>query len=96
MPREVATHDSFAHKVVALFRAVSAEGILDSHLVDGLVHGLDDFGNERSGHVADTQADNVGVGFLALVFGNLLGNGREKVAAGQAIVIRINIGVVHF
>ena len=85
--RVFATHNGLTHKVIALFRAVSAECVLHGHLVDGLVHGLDDFGDKRRGYIADTQADNVGIFVCALVFLNLLGDGREKVAARQAIVV---------
>ena len=85
----LARDNRLAQKVVALLGPVPAETPLLGHLVDSLVHGLDDFGNERSGHVADTQAHDVGIGLLCLVFGNFLGDGRKQVATRQQVVVCI-------
>ena len=88
--------DGFAQKVVALFRAVPAEARRVGEFVRRPVHCLNHRRCERSRHVADAEADDVCVFVGALIFLNLFCDGREKVAAGQAIVKAVDVRVVHY
>ena len=57
---EVVLGDRLAQEVVALLGAVAVERVAAGHLVDGLVHRLDDRGRQRLGDVADAHADDLG------------------------------------
>ena len=54
--------DVRAQEFVADVRAVALEGLAAGHLVGGLVHGADDGGRQRLGHVADAEVDQADVG----------------------------------
>ena len=51
---EVVLQDGFAEELITLLWAVASEPIHRAHLVDGLVHGLDDGRTERLGDITDT------------------------------------------
>ena len=84
-----ATDNGLAHKVIPLLGTVTSECALLCHLVHSLVHGLDDLGDKRRGHIADSKTDDVGVGVGALVFLDFLGDGREQVTTGKKVVIGV-------
>ena len=76
---EVVLQNGLAQEVIALLGAVASEAVGGGHLVDGLVHGLDDGGAERLGDVADTERDDVGLGVHHLEGVDLLGDVGEQV-----------------
>ena len=55
---EVVLDDGLTQEVIASLRAISVECCLVSHLVDCLVHGLDDRGAEWAGDITDAKADD--------------------------------------
>ena len=60
---KIILRDGGAQPFVALFRAVAVERLAHGHFVHGLVHGGDDGGRQRLGHVADAAADEAFGGF---------------------------------
>ena len=75
--------DGLPQEGVALLRAVAVEALKGAHLVHRLVHRLDDRGGQGTGHVADGQLDDLGLGVGGRIGGDPPGDLREEIAAGQ-------------
>lgn len=84
---EVALHDGLAQEVVAVLRAVAAEGVDVAHLVGGLLHGLHHGRRQGAGHVANAEADDALLGMRHLEGRDALGDVGEEVAARKTEVI---------
>ena len=78
----VVLYNSLAQKVVAALGAVATKGCLGGHLVNGLVHGLDDSGTQRLRNVANAQTDDAHLGVRHFKGVYLFGN------VGKQIVVR--------
>ena len=87
--------DGIPEEIVALFGAVATEGLGSAHLVNGLVHGLDDGGGQGAGDVADAQLDELGVRMCGRVGGHTAGNLGEEVAAGQFLIVAVHFHIVN-
>ena len=75
--------DGLPQEVVALLGAVTVEALKGAHLGNGLVHGLNDRGGQRAGHVADGQLDDLGLRMGGGVDGDPPGHLGKQVAAGE-------------
>ena len=76
---KIVLQNSFAQEVVALLGTVTTETVGSSHLVDGLVHSLNDSRTEWLGDITNTQRDDIGLGVHHLEGIDLLGNIGEQV-----------------
>lgn len=86
---KVVAKDGIAQEVVTVLRTVASERRLDGHLVDGLVHGLDDGRTERARHVANAETDDARLRMQCLVCVYPLGYVDEQVASGQFQIMLI-------
>ena len=75
--------DGLPQKGIALLRAVAVEALKGAHLIHCPVHRLDDRRGQRTGHVADGQLDDPGLGVGGGVDGDPPGDLGEEIAAGQ-------------
>ena len=83
--------DGLLEEVVALLRTVAVEAFLGAHLIDRLVHGLDDSRCKRQGDIADAQADHLLIRICLLEFTLFACNGGEQVAVLQVLIILVNV-----
>ena len=81
--------DSVLEEIVALLRAIAAEGFLYAHLAERLLHGINDSRSQRQCDVADAQADDRGARVLLAVLGNLAVDIGEQVAVRDVLKIQI-------
>ena len=88
--QEVVLYDSLPEPDVSLLGTIAVEGLLMGHIVDGLVHSVDDGGAEGLRDVADAEADDVGLGVHGLVGVDLLGNVGEEVVLLQFKEVFVN------
>ena len=75
--------DGLPQKGIALLRAVAVEALKGAHLIHCPVHRLDDRRGQRTGHVADGQLDDLGLGMGGGVGGDAPGHLGKQIAAGQ-------------
>ena len=80
---KVVLHDSFTQEFVSLLGSITSESVSCCHLVDGLMHRLDDGRTERLCDITDTERDDVGLGVHHLEGIDLLGNVSEQVVVLQ-------------
>ena len=88
---EVALGDGGAQEVVALLGAVAVERLSLRHVLDGGVHGLNDGRRKRARHVTDAHLDELGLGVRLGVRGGAARDFGEQVAAGEFLVIRVDL-----
>ncbi len=81
--QEVVLYDSLSKPQVSLLGPIAVEGLLLSHVVDSLVHGLDDGRAERLRHVADAEADDLGLRMGGLEGIHFLGYVSEEIVLLQ-------------
>lgn len=55
----VVLYNGLSKEQIALLRTIAVKAFLGSHLVNGLVHGLDDGRTQRTGYVAYAEANHV-------------------------------------
>ena len=77
--QEVVLQDGLAQEVVALLRTVATESLGGGHLVDSLVHGLDDGRTQRLCHIADAQGNDISLGMHHLEGIHLLSNVGKQI-----------------
>ena len=65
--------------------------LLTALVVHGVVQRTDHSGRMRAGDVADTKADDVGIGVGCLIGRDLVRDGREQIALGQVFVMAVNL-----
>ena len=79
-------------EIVALLGTVAVEALKGTHLIHRLVHGFNDSGGQRPGHITDAQTDHLGLGVLGGVSGQTAGDLRKQIAAGQLEEILVHFG----
>ena len=71
--------DGFAQKIIALFRTIAAEGFLNAHFGNCLLHCFNNGRSQRQGYVADTHFYNFLFRVGCRKFCHFMGNLRKQV-----------------
>ena len=88
--QEVVLDDSLTQPEIALLRTVAVECFLMSHVVDSLVHSLDDCRTKRLGHIADAETDDISLRMCCLEGIHLLCYVGEEVVLLQLEEVFVN------
>ena len=83
--------DGVAEEVIALLGAIAVEALDGCEVVDGGMHGLDDGGDERTGHVTDAHLDELSLGMGLLVGRGAACDLGEEVTAGKLGVVEVYV-----
>ena len=78
-------------EAIALLVAIAMEGLLLSLILNRRVQRVDDCRHERTGHVANTQADDVRVRVRRRILVYLAGNGGEQIALLEVVIVLIDL-----
>ncbi len=91
---EIVLGDGVAQEVVALLRAVAAEGGAVAHFIHRLVHGRADGLGQRLGHIADAAADQAlrGLGIGLREDLHAAGDFGEEVTGFELVVVFVDVG----
>ncbi len=86
---KVVSDDGIDEEVVAMFGTIPTEGLAISTFIHSTVHRLDGSIGQRSGHIANAQADDVRFGMLGFVGIHLLGYLGKEVAVGELQIVGV-------
>ena len=85
----VVADECFVQEIVALLVAVAVEGLLLGLVFNRRVQCVDDRRNERTGNVADAEADDVRFRMRRGILADLACDGGEQIALLQIVVIGV-------
>ena len=91
MTGEIMGGDGLPEERVAQIRRVAPEGLEGAHLIHGAVEGADHRLRKRLRHISDTETDDLFVRVRVGVGCHFPRDRREEVAAGQLLVVFINL-----
>ena len=78
---KVVADDRLDQEVISPFRSVSAKGSAVGHLIHGAMHGLNAGFGQWTGHISDTQSDELGFWMFLFEGAYFAGNLREQIAS---------------
>ena len=86
---KIVLRDGMPQPLIALFRAIAFERLAPSHFIHRPVHGGDDGGRQRLGHVADAAADEAlgGLGIRVAKRLHAPADFREKITGFEFEII---------
>ena len=87
---EIIFDNGFDEKIVALLRAVTAEGFSFGHISDGFFHRFYYGRRERLGDITDSKTDDFGIRVLGFKGAYSASDFREKIACLQFQEVFIN------
>ena len=73
--------DLFDEEVIALLRAIAAEGCRGSHFIDSFMHGFDTGWRQRLGDITDSERNDIGLRMCFFIVSYTVRCFTEKVAA---------------
>ena len=87
----VVADECFVQKIVALLVAVAVESLLLGLVFNRRVQCVDDRRNERTGNVADAEADDVRFRMRRGILADLARDGGEQIALLEIVIIGVDL-----
>ena len=87
----VVADQRLVQEAVALLIAVAVEGLLLGLILNRRVQRVDDSRNERTGNVADAEADDVSLRVGCGILADLARDGGEQIALLEIVVVLVSL-----
>ena len=87
----VVANERLVQEVIALLVAVAVEGLLLRLILNRRVQRVDDSRNERTGNVADAEADDVSLRVGCGILADFARDGGEQIALLEIVIIGVDL-----